>query len=108
MATWTSIAILCLVALADAASGPDSCVPLAFVDVTVVDVATGTVQANQTVVVENRRIRAVGPARTTAIPVDAHVIRARGKFLIPGLWDMHVHTDAPWRAPGAREPETTG
>ena len=74
MATWTSVAILCLVALVDTANGRESCVPLAFAEVTVVDVASGTVRANQTVVVENRRIRAVGPVRTVPIP---HATRRR-------------------------------
>ena len=47
---------------------------------------------DQTVVVRGNRIVAVGPTRSTAAPSDARTIDARGKFLIPGLWDMHVHT----------------
>jgi imidazolonepropionase-like amidohydrolase len=35
---------------------------------------------------------AVGPARTTRVPAGARRVDGRGKFLIPGLWDMHVHT----------------
>ena len=91
-ATCTPVAIFFLVTPVDTANGRESFVPLALVEVTVVDVATGTVRANQTVVLENRRIRAVGRVGIVLIPPNAHVIRARGKFLIPGLWDMHVHT----------------
>jgi imidazolonepropionase-like amidohydrolase len=44
------------------------------------------------VVIRGKRIVAVGPSRTAQIPSDARVVNGRGKFLIPGLWDMHVHT----------------
>jgi len=46
----------------------------------------------QTVVVRGNRIVAAGPTRSTTVPSDARTIDARGKFLMPGLWDMHVHT----------------
>src|SRR5881396_1021017 len=44
-----------------------------------------------TVVVEGERLTAVGPAATTPAPPGAQTIDGRGKFLIPGLVDMHVH-----------------
>jgi imidazolonepropionase-like amidohydrolase len=50
---------------------------------------------NQTVVVRGRTIVAVGPAGATAVPPNARRIDARGKYLIPGLADMHVHFVAP-------------
>lgn len=43
------------------------------------------------VVIEGARIARVGPAATTVIPPDADVIDARGKFVMPGLADMHNH-----------------
>lgn len=43
------------------------------------------------VVVEGNRIAAVGPAVTTKVPPDAGVIRAPGKWIVPGLMNMHVH-----------------
>jgi imidazolonepropionase-like amidohydrolase len=42
-------------------------------------------------VVTGERISAIGRAGTVAVPADAQVVDATGKFLIPGLWDMHVH-----------------
>jgi len=45
-----------------------------------------------TVVVEGNRIAAVGRTGKVRIPKSAQVVDARGKFLIPGLWDMHAHT----------------
>ncbi len=49
-----------------------------------------------TVIAEGDRIVAVGPSSKTHIPRKAAVVDGTGKFLIPGLWDMHVHgaTDA--------------
>jgi hypothetical protein len=44
-----------------------------------------------TVVVLGNRITAVGPDSTIAVPAGAKVIDARGKTLLPGLWDMHAH-----------------
>lgn len=63
---------------------------LAFRDVTVIE-ADRAPQPHLTVIIQGERITAVGPVRTTSIPKDARLIEGRGKFLIPGLWDMHVH-----------------
>src|SRR6516162_9813059 len=65
--------------------------PIALTHVTVIDVTGAPAQADQAVVVSGGRIMALGRADTVIIPADAHVIDATGKFLIPGLWDMHVH-----------------
>jgi imidazolonepropionase-like amidohydrolase len=44
------------------------------------------------VIVLGSRIAEVGPAAATAVPQDARVIEGGGRFLIPGLWDMHTHS----------------
>jgi imidazolonepropionase-like amidohydrolase len=64
---------------------------LAFAHVNVVDVERGVVRDDQTVVVVGNRIAEVGPVDRVRVPPGAQVIDARGKFLIPGLWDMHAH-----------------
>jgi imidazolonepropionase-like amidohydrolase len=64
---------------------------LAVTDVTVIDVDRGERLARRTVVFRNGRIEAFGPAGTTAVPDGAEVVPGRGYFLMPGLWDMHVH-----------------
>lgn len=71
---------------------------LAIRDVTVVDVLEGATHANRTVLVAGNRILEVGPADQVTIPSDAVVIEATGSYLIPGLWDMHVHsvTNVDW------------
>ncbi len=65
--------------------------PLAFRHVTVIDIVTGARRPNQTVVIVGHRIRALGPASAVRVPKAARVVDARGKYLIPGLWDMHTH-----------------
>ena len=46
---------------------------------------------NAVVVIEGNRITTVGPAGQVSVPRGAEVIQAEGKFIIPGLSDMHVH-----------------
>ena len=65
--------------------------PIAITHVTVIDVANSTTLPDQTVVVTGERITAIGRAGTVVVPADAQLVEATGKFLIPGLWDMHVH-----------------
>jgi imidazolonepropionase-like amidohydrolase len=64
---------------------------LAFTQVNVVDVERGRVLPEQTVLIAGNRIAAVAPAGSVAIPRGTPVVDARGKYLIPGLWDMHAH-----------------
>lgn len=65
--------------------------PFAFTNVTVIDPASGKVRSGMTVVVEGGRIASVGKSQTVKLPKSTKVIQARGKYLIPGLWDMHIH-----------------
>ncbi|NIP14827.1 MAG: amidohydrolase, partial [Gemmatimonadetes bacterium] len=65
---------------------------LAISPVTVVDVAEAVLRPHQTVIVSGDRIAAVGEAGVVEVPAGAVVIDGSGKFVIPGLWDMHVHT----------------
>lgn len=61
-------------------------------DVNIVDVRTGEVRPDQVVVIEKNRILDVGPRKSTRYPGNpSSNINARGAYLIPGLWDMHVH-----------------
>jgi imidazolonepropionase-like amidohydrolase len=63
----------------------------AFVDVNVIPMDSERVLDHQTVVVHDGVISAIGPVSTTDIPDDARVIDGSGRFLMPGLADMHVH-----------------
>ena len=63
----------------------------AFVNVAVVPMDAERVLEGQTVVVRDGRIVAVGPAASAQVPAGATLIDAAGKYLIPGLADMHAH-----------------
>lgn len=60
-------------------------------DVTLVNVADGTLHPAQTVLVNGNRIVAIGPTDAVKISDDTEVVEGTGGYLIPGLWDMHVH-----------------
>lgn len=63
----------------------------AFIDVNVIPMDHERMLENQVVVVENGRISALGPLGSIEVPEGAVRIDGRGKYLIPGLIDMHVH-----------------
>lgn len=60
--------------------------------VTIIDVENGARREAQTVVIKDGRISKIGDTATIKKPAKATTIDAEGKFLIPGLWDMHVHS----------------
>lgn len=60
-------------------------------------------QANQTVVITHDRITSVSSAEDLKPPKNARVIDATGQYLIPGLWDMHVHSAFGDWFPGGRD-----
>jgi hypothetical protein len=64
---------------------------LAIEGATLLDVHTGRQIENSVILVKNDRIKEVGDASNIVFPTDARVIDARGKWVIPGLFDMHVH-----------------
>lgn len=96
----TSVALLAFAGPASALQAPPANPSLTFEHVTVVDLRDGRLVPNQTLVVVGRRITALGTADSVQRPRQGRVIDARGKYVIPGLWDMHVHawTDSVTRA----------
>ena len=71
----------------------------AFVHANVVPMDQERVLPDQTVVVENGRITQVGPSKSVVVPRGACKIEAKGKFLVPGLVDAHVHLLSPNELP---------
>jgi imidazolonepropionase-like amidohydrolase len=65
---------------------------VAFEHASVVDVVAGEVLPDRTVWVRAGRVHAVEPSAASTVPADVARIDASGKFLLPGLVDMHVHT----------------
>ena len=68
--------------------------PVAFENVTVIPMDTERRLAGQTVVVENGRITALGPAAQVRVPAGATRVNGQGKFLVPGLTETHGHLPA--------------
>src|SRR5687767_4914407 len=64
---------------------------VAFVNVNVIPMDRDRLLSNQTVIVRNGVISEIGDAKRVKVPKDAQRIDCTGKFLIPGLSDMHVH-----------------
>ena len=64
----------------------------AFNHVTIIDVMGGTAKSDMTVIITGNQISTIGKTGKVRVPKNAQVIDASGKFLIPGLWDMHAHT----------------
>lgn len=72
---------------------------IAFVAVDVVPMDSERILDDQTVLVRGDRITAIGPASAVTVPAGATVIDGAGKYLMPGLADMHVHILAPNEMP---------
>ena len=64
---------------------------LAVVGGTLIDGTGAAPVPNAAVVIKNGRIVAAGPRAKIKVPKQAHVVDASGKFMLPGLWDMHAH-----------------
>lgn len=74
-------------------SKPTTSDAVVFTNVNVVDVRDGHVERNLNVVIRDGHIAAVGEHAVIEPSRNVRVVNAAGKYLIPGLWDMHVHTD---------------
>jgi Amidohydrolase family len=64
---------------------------IAIAHVTVIDGTGAPARTDQTVLIEAGRIVGIGPSSSTQAPPTARIIDARGLYLIPGMWDLHVH-----------------
>lgn len=81
---------------------------LAITHVTLIPMSRDTVLRDATVIVRDGRIAAVGPASGLDVPAGARRIDGRGKYLIPGLADMHAHLFADGDAPDSVAPYELG
>jgi imidazolonepropionase-like amidohydrolase len=101
MKTGSGIRLLGLAALVALAAwaGPARAALVALTGATVVGIDDGRPLEDAVVLVDGERITAVGPAATTPVPRDATVIAMRGRWLLPGLVNAHVHLGL--KLPGA-------
>lgn len=93
MHRWPSILLLLTASCGAPGDAPPEGPPvtIAITSVTVVQVADGSEERGRTVLIGGGRVRAVGSAWQLQVPRGATVVDGRGRYLIPGLWDMHVH-----------------
>ncbi|MCU1687227.1 MAG: hypothetical protein JWQ81_7966 [Amycolatopsis sp.] len=93
------VAGLTFPAVASAAPAPSTTSGTAFTHMTVVDVTGARPRPDQTVLVQGDRITQLGRSSDVRIPAGMTVVDLRGKYLIPGLSDMHVHSDTDQTSP---------
>jgi hypothetical protein len=72
-------------------TGDRDATSIAIVNVNVVPMDQERVIQSQTVLIDNGHITSIGPASSTPVPAGALRIDAKGKYVLPGLIDMHVH-----------------
>src|SRR5262245_53045839 len=91
MRVWMSVIAVGLSGFAQRAAGQEGATSAYVITgVSVVDVEAGKVLPDRTVVIEGEKILRIGGADTAA-PASATSIDGHGQFLIPGLFDAHVH-----------------
>lgn len=97
-----------LLALAGCAAatqrGPAGRTDLAITNVSVIDIVRGRTIAGQTVLVSGERILSVVPSAQARLASTVRVVDGRGRYLIPGLWDMHAHLGVTPAAPPTELP----
>ena len=72
-------------------SGAANAEKIALVNGTLINPGTSQIVRDATIVIDGDRIAAAGDAKTVTAPKDAHVIDCKGKFILPGYIDTHVH-----------------
>src|SRR5712692_2454215 len=70
--------------------------PIAIIHTRIIDGVGGAPTEDGTVILRGSKIEYAGPSATAAIPRDAQIMDAKGKSVMPGLADMHVHVQGGW------------
>lgn len=91
MKTLLTILLAAVIAFTDAGHEQKHHTPYAFINVNVIPMDEERILQNYTVITDEDRIVEMGPADEIEIPSDAHIIDGKGKYLIPGLAEMHGH-----------------
>ena len=76
---------------------------LAITHVTVIDTNGGPPRADMTVIIERDRLELIAPSSATAPPSGTPIVDGSGRFLMPGLADMHVHLTGAGEPDGSRQ-----
>jgi imidazolonepropionase-like amidohydrolase len=92
--------LLARVCLSQQATAPP---PIVILHATVINPGTSSVQADRAVIISEERIISVSDSAKFQLPKNARVIDATGQYLLPGFWDMHVHSAFGDWFPGGRD-----
>lgn len=71
---------------------PREALPVVIDDISIVDLSAGVARSDQTIVIVGERIVYAGNAAAAPVQANARRVSGKGKYAIPGLWDMHVHS----------------
>lgn len=102
-ACWLSAPVALCLLLTTVSTGDPKSPPIVIKHATIINPGTSSVQANRTVVITGDHIASISEAEQFQAPKNARVIDATGQYLIPGLWDMHVHSAFGDWFPGGRD-----
>ena len=75
---------------------PKNKVPALFDNVELFDADGGKFIANQAVLLSDGKVAAIGPAGSLKAPAGGRIIDGKGKTLVPGIWDSHLHISDDW------------
>jgi imidazolonepropionase-like amidohydrolase len=92
---WACLTVVALAGVQPVRTEDEPVKSLAITSVTVINATGAPARPNMTVIVTGDRIKAFGKTGEVGVPEGARVVDGNGKYLIPGLWDMHVHTVGP-------------
>lgn len=87
------------VSIADAKAAGTTPIPIVFTHVSVVPMDGDHIWADQDVTIRGQMIASVEPASSAKLPKDAKIIDGTGKYLMPGLGEMHAHLPGPTDPP---------
>lgn len=90
-----SLVVITAIVTAAPTAAQNAAATTAFVGATILPMDRDRVLENHTVLVRGDRIVEVGPAASVTVPAGAQRIDARGKYIIPGLAEMHGHVPPP-------------
>jgi imidazolonepropionase-like amidohydrolase len=100
---WLSAPLALCLLLTTVSTGEPKSAPIVITHATIINPGTSSVQANRTVVITGDHITSISETEQFQPPKNARVIDATGQYLIPGLWDMHVHSAFGDWFPGGRD-----
>src|SRR5271170_2175726 len=86
-----ALAVLCGALAAFTLAATAAASALAITHVTVIDTTGVPSKSDMTVIVKDQRIVELGKSDAVHAPAGARIVDGSGGYLIPGLWDMHVH-----------------